>query len=310
MITVLCSFRKRRLRAWAALAGMLLVVPLGCLAADPADDTLLKLAQTGRITLGVRDHLPPTLYRNAQGESVGYQMDICKRVVDAIKQRFDLPGLKVVTVTSTFATRFALLNNGTTDLDCGPNPINAAGLRQALFTHADLLSETRVMGRADNTGLSFASLQGKTVATVAGNTVTPLLRAHLRKSSIQINEVFGRHADEVFAMLEAGRVDAVLLNEPYLLTMRAASATPERYVLLEGALRTEPIAMMVRLQDEKLLALINEVVASMMRSGEMERLYNRWFVEPPPGQRVGLNMPLPPALRALFARPGSEMLEF
>ncbi len=120
----------------------------------------------------------------------------------------------------------------------------------------------------------------------------------------------GRTSREAFALLEAGRVDLVVFSEPYLLAQRARSSSPARYVLLDGVLRTEPAALIVRLSDEKLLAVANEVIDAMMRTGEMERLYRKWFVDPLPGQKEVLNLPLPPKLRALFAKPGSEMLDF
>jgi glutamate/aspartate transport system substrate-binding protein len=272
------------------------------------DNTILKITQTGRISLGVSEHDKPTLYRDANGELMGYHMEICKRVVDAIKQRFDLPGLKVVTVATNLATRFSLLNNETTDIDCGHNPVNGSGLRQALFTHAALLTETRIMTISENKDLTLAALDGKTIGTIVGNTSLPLLRARLRQSKMKVTEVFGRNTTEVFSLLESGRVDAIMLSMPYLLSAKEASTTPSRYILLDGALNVEPIAMTVRLDDEKLMSVINEVLDGMMRSGEMARLYKRWFVDPIPGTRNGLNLPLPDALQELFKAPGSEML--
>lgn len=291
-----------------AVAMLWLLGGSACFAADTGENTLLKMAQTGRITLGVSDFDKPTLYRSESGEPMGYHMDICKRVVDAIKQRFDLPGLKVVTVTSNLATRFSLLNNETTDIDCGHNPVNASGLRQALFTHAALLTETRVMTVDDNKELSLANLDGKAMGSIVGNTSLPLLRARLRQSKMKVTEVFGRNTTEVFSLLESGRVDAIMLSAPYLLSARESTSKPSRFVLLDGALNVEPIALMVRLNDEKLLQIINEVIDSMMRSGEMERLYKYWYTDPIPNIRNGLQLPLPEALREMFKHPGSEML--
>ncbi len=291
-----------------AAAALWLLTGTACFAVGTGDNTLLKIAQTGRITLGVTDFDKPTLYRDDSGESRGYHMDICKRVVDAIKQRFDLPGLKVVTVTSNLATRFSLLNNETTDIDCGHNPVNASGLRQALFTHAALLTETRVMTVDDNKDLSLANLDGKAMGSIVGNTSLPLLRARLRQSKMKVTEVFGRNTTEVFSLLESGRVDAIMLSAPYLLSARETTSKPSRFMLVDGALNVEPIALMVRLNDEKLLQVINEVIDSMMRSGEMERLYKRWYTAPIPGAPNGLQLPLPDALHEMFRNPGSEML--
>lgn len=298
----------QRARGWIGVA-----VGAGVLAAGPAlaaEDTLLQMHRSGRISLGVRDQAPPTSSLDASGGHVGYHVDICKRIVQAIRQRFDMPALQVTTVTTTLATRFSMLNNGTIDIDCGHNAVTSAGMQQALFAHATLVTDLRAMTVVENQSLSLAGLDGRTVGTIVGSTALPLIRSLARKSQMKITEAHGRTSQEAFALLEAGRVDLVVFAEPYLLAQRARSGNPARYVLLDGVLRTEPVALIVRLSDEKLLAVANEVIDAMMRTGEMERLYRKWFVDPLPGQKDGLNLPLSPKLRALFANPGSEMMDF
>ena len=303
------SFRVH-VAALGASACLLVGATTRCLADDTPDSTLTKMHHTGRITIGVRDAAKPTLYRDGNGEPAGYYWEICKRLVDAIKLRFDLPRLKVVTVSATLATRFALLTNGTTDIDCGPNALTGSGMRQALFTHAALLTETRVMTTEENKAMALAQYDGKIIGVVAGDTSTALLRAYLRQSRVKVIEAYGRHVGEVFSMLEAGRVDAILASAPDLVSARLGSANPSRYVLLDDKLNVQPIAMMMRLTDEKLLSFVNEVLATMMRTGEMGRLYDRWFVQPLPGMSVSLDMPAPSALLDMFKNPGSEMARF
>jgi glutamate/aspartate transport system substrate-binding protein len=285
----------------------------GVLAAAPAlaaEDALLQMHRSGRISLGVRDQAPPTSSLDASGVHVGYHVDICNRIVQAIRQRFDMPALKITTVTTTLATRFAMLNNGTIDIDCGHNAVTSAGMQQALFAHATLVTDLRAMTVVENQSLRLGSLDGRTIGTVVGGSELPLIRSLARKSQMKVTEALGRTSQEAFALLEAGRVDLIALAEPYLLAQRARSGNPARYVLLDGVLRTEPVALIVRLSDEKLLAVANEVIDAMMRTGEMERLYRKWFVEPLPGQKEGLDLPMSPKLRALFANPGSEMMDF
>lgn len=290
-----------------------LALSAGMFGAAPAlavEDTLVQMHRTNRISLGFRDQTPPTSSLDASGAHVGYHVDICERIVQAIRQRFDMPMLKVMTVTTTQATRFSMLNNGSTDIDCGHNVITSAGMQQALFAHATLLTDLRAMTVVENKTLSLASLEGHTVGAVVGGSALPLIRSLARKSQMKFTESLGRTGQDVFALLEAGRVDLILLPEPYALALRARAADPARYVLLDGALRAEPVALIVRLNDEKLLAVANEVIDAMMRTGEMERLYRKWFVDPPPGQKDGLGLPPSPKLRAMFANPGSEMMDF
>jgi len=296
---------------WQAARYCLCVAWLVCvphMLARAADETLIRLAQTGRIVLGANDTSTPLSYVDASGQHVGYHMDICLRLVTAIQQRFDLPSLKVVVVPTTLATHFALLNNNTVDIACGHNAVNASSMRQALLTHSTMLVEMRVMTVAENKTLTIADLGGRSLGITAGDTAAPTLRALTRNSSLKIRETFGRFAADTFAMLESGRVDAIALPLPYLLAQRSLSTNPTRYVLIDGVLRTDPLALMFRLNDENLHALANDVLAGMMKSGEMARLYDKWFTQPVPGLPQPVGVPLSPALRALFNAPGSEVL--
>lgn len=281
---------------------------LGALPAAAAENTLIKLSTTQRVTLGASDHTLPVSSLNADGVHVGYHLDVCQRIVEAIRQRFDMPGLKAVTVSTTQATRFAMLNNGTTDIDCGDNPVTAAGLQQALYTHATLITDLRLMTVIDKKGYDVVQFDGATLGLTVGSSAVPLLRARARSSQIKLKELFARQPQETFALLEAGRVEAIALATPYLLAQRDMSADPSRYVVLDMSLRAEPVAITLRLADEELLAIANEVIAAMMRTGALEQLYNKWFMESVPGLRQPLNLPMSSAMRGLFKQPGSEKL--
>lgn len=294
-------------RQWRACLVASLIGGATACVAQTADSTLLRLSQSGRIVLGVSDSAIPLSYLDASGAHIGYHMDVCMRLVAMIRQRFDLPQLKVVTVPATLATRFSLLNNNTVDIECGHNTVNSSSLKQALVTHATMLSETRLMALADKPALSLVQLGGKTLGMTAGDTAAPTLRSLTRTSPVKIKEVFGRDAADTFALLDAGSVDAVASTAPYLLAQRALSVNPGRFVWVDGVLRTDPIAIMFRLQDENLHALANEVLVGMMKTGEMARLYDKWFMQPIPKLAQPIGLPLPTPLRALFDAPGSEM---
>ena len=295
----------RQLAAWAALCAG--VVVAGPAVADEMD-TLHSLARSGRIALGVRDTAVPMSYLGPAGLHIGYQQDICLRVVAAIRQRFDLPQLQVVNVPTTLANRHALLNNRSIDIDCGPNPVNAAALQQALISHATYVTEVKVMTRAEFAGRTLVEQATRPVGVVVGSSAVPALRTLTRNVGLKPVEVTGRSDGEVFAMLEQGRVESVAFSVPSLLAQRGQSADPTRYVMRDEVLRTEYLALRFRLDDERLHALANEVLATLMRSGEMAQLHDKWFMQPVPGLPLGLGLPLPPALRKLFSEPGSEML--
>jgi len=271
------------------------------------DNTLSRIAGTGRIVLGVSDSAIPLSYLDISGTHIGYHLDICLRLVAAIQKRYDLPQIKVVTVPTNLATRFALLDNRTIDIECGSNTVNTSSLQQALLAHATMVLEIRVMTQADNKDLSISNLGGKTIGLEAGSSAAASLRALARNGAQKVKETYARQAKDTFALLTSGRVDAVASPTPSLLAQRALSVDPSHYVLVDGVLRTDPIALMFRLQDEELQALANEVIDSMMKTGEMARLYDKWFMQPIPSLPQALGIPIPQKLRELFDAPGSEM---
>ncbi len=302
----------RRVPWWAVcclLAWLLLWAPPLARAAGPVPDTLLRIVQTGRIVLGARDSALPLSYLGPQGDFIGYHIDLCMRVVAALRQRLDLPQLKVMVVPTTLATRYALLNNGTVDIDCGHNAVNPGSLQQVLMAHATFLSHTRVMTRAEFQGRALAEFAGRPVGVIVGSTAVPALRARARDSPLKFTEVAGRTAGEVFQMLEQGRVEAAAFAEAYLMAWQMRGGEAQRWVLLDGVLRTEPVALMFRLEDERLHALANEVLAALMRSGDAARLYDKWFMQHVPGLPLPVGLPLGPGLQRLFNAPGSELAE-
>jgi glutamate/aspartate transport system substrate-binding protein len=276
--------------------------------AQGTHDTLVRVQQTGRIVLGAHDSSMPLSYLDANGRHIGYHMDVCMRIVEALRLKLDLPSIQVITVPTSAATRLALLNNGSIDIECAHNPVRSAALAQALLSHSTLLAETRLMSTRALPDLNLAALGGRTVGVVGGGSAVAALRLLARKHGVRINEQFGRGAADTFGLLDSNRVDAVAFPVPFLLAQRALSAEPGRFVLVDGVLVTEPLALMFRLNDEELHALANEVLAGMMRSGEMERLYDKWFNRVIPGLSQPLGLPLPEQMRLWFQAPGSEML--
>lgn len=302
---------RRAMRALTALATSAAVLfGPGAAAASPAaaaePDSLQRIAKSGRIVLGARDHSHPISYSDGAGAHLGYHMEICLRVVAALRQRFDLPPLKVVTVPTTAATRFSLLNNRTVDIECGYNAVTPTAQQQALVSHATIVSEIRVMVREAQKGLALPDLAGRSVGVVVGSTAIPSLRLLTRSSTLKITEVAARHSADVFAMLDQGRVDAISLPQAYLLAQRAQAAEPGRFFVLDAVLRSEPVAVMFRLEDERMHAVANEVIAGLMRSGEMALLYAKWFQQPIPGLPTALGLPPSPATLRIFAKPGDE----
>lgn len=301
--------RLPRIGPWLAAAGLLAAACGLPLPAAGSESTLLKLANHGQISLGAQDDALPLSYLH-DNEHLGFHMELCQRIVASLRLRFDLPRLRAVTVTTTQATRLAMLHNGTIDMACGHNPVTGAPGAQRLFSHATLVMPMGLLAGREGPAWTLRELEGKRVATAVGGTALARLRAVARLQNQRIVPVPGRSLTEMFEQLRNGQVDLIIESEPYLQAQRVGSDHPDRYRLLDDRLGADPVALMFRASDEALVGLANEVIAGMMRNGEMERLYRKWFVLPIPGLPTGLGWELQPATRALYADPGSEARQF
>lgn len=293
----------QRLLHWVA-GGALVVLLAASLHGAVRADTLARIANSGRITLGAHDASIPLSYLGPDGRHIGYHVDVCERIVEAIRGHLGLRSLNVVTVPTTIATRFSLLNNGSIDIECAHNVINAASRSQALLSDATMVAELRFMTTTAHPGLTLGTLGGRTIGVTAGGSAPAALRALARQHGFVVKESFGKRADELFARLAAGSVDAIVLPAPYVMAQRALAPDPERFRLLEEILLSEPLGLMLRLEDEALLKLVNQTLAGLMQSGELQRMYDKWFVQVIPGLPRPVASPMPPALRARFASPG------
>lgn len=300
MFSVVLRWSRRTTPWW--LVGLLLMN-----GAKAADDTLAKVLERGRIVLGVQDHSAPLSYLNESGQHIGYHVDICLKLVKAIQRRLELPDIKVVTVPTNLATRFALLNNNTIDIECAHNAVKSSTLSHALFSHATMVSEIRLMTTTQHADMDLEHLGPRSIGMSPGDSSVVALRTLARRQGTRVTEVYARQVRDVFGLLVNGQAEAVALPLPYSMAQRALAADPAGYVLVNGVILQEPIALMFRLNDESLQALANEVLVGMMKSGEMARLYEKWFMKPIPGFSQAIGLPMPPVLRTWFEVPGSEM---
>src|SRR5262245_45739259 len=87
--------------------------------AEDLTGTLQKVKDSGAITIGHRDSSIPFSYYDDKQQVVGYAMDLCYRIVDAVKAELKLPKIDIKLNPVTSATRIPLMANGTIDLECG-----------------------------------------------------------------------------------------------------------------------------------------------------------------------------------------------
>jgi glutamate/aspartate transport system substrate-binding protein len=282
------------------------------LAAAPASaqeiDTLRKIQDSGTIVIGNRDSSIPFSYKpTGSGEPVGFSNDICLKIVDAVKAKLGLPALRVQYMLLNSTNRIPLMQNGTVDLDCATTTNSVARQQQVAFAPSHFVTNITVAVKKDSGIQSLADLGGKTVATVAGSTSMQLLRGLRRSEKMDVQEVSGKDTADAFLLLANGRAQAYVLDDVQLAGLIATAPNPGDYrILKDVVLRQEPYGIMLRKNDPAFQAVVDQAVTQLMKTGEMEKLYARWFTQPIPPSNVNLNFPMTDAVREAYRNPNNK----
>lgn len=301
--------RSRFSPAWLARS-LSLVLAAGALLAQaqtpaPAEGTLDKIRTSGKVVLGVREASPPMAYALGANERfVGYHVELCERVLKDI-----VPKARLEYMALTAQNTLPLVSNGTVDIGCGPTTNNLARQQQVAFALTTYVSEVRMAVRADSGITSVAQLAGRTVAATTGTTAVQLLRKLERAQNLTLKTSLGKDHLESFLILESGRADAFVLDDNLLAGIIANSKTPQAWRIVGEPLGSEPIALLFRKDDPAFKAAVDGAIWALMKSGELDRLYAKWFLEPIPPRQTPLNLPMSTALRQLIANPNDLPLE-
>ncbi len=300
----------KRHSATILLATCAMLASAACVGRAAADEgTLKKIRETGTITLGVRESSIPLSYLDAGQQPVGYHIDICNRIAEAVKVQLRLPALKVAHQTVTSQNRIPLVTNGTVDLECGSTTNNEARQRQVAFAPTTFVTRVRMAVKKASGIAALAQLDGKPVATTTGTTSVALMRASEKGKSIDFKEVYGKDHADSFLMLETDRAVAFVMDDNLLAGLIATSKSPDSYAIVGEALSIEPIAIMLRRDDPAFKKLVDGVVGGLMKSGEIERIYAKWFVSPIPPRNINLNFAMSDKLKELIRNPSDAPTE-
>ena len=294
------STRTRTAFALHAVCGALLI--LSSLPATAAS-TLDKVAKSGVVSLGYRDNSLPFSYLNADKRPIGYSIDICLKIVDALKREIKRNDLNVKYVKVTTETRLKSLESGEIDLECGSTNASAERRKLADFTIPTYIASTRLLVKSDSGIKSVYDLAGKTVVMTKGTTQEKLFAEINKNHTLRAKTVLGNTHDESFALLEAGKADAFMLNDILLASVRSTSKTPDRYVLTRDPLTIDPLSLTLRKNDDAFRKIVTGEIHRLITQGEINGMYRKWFESPIPPNQVNLKLPMIYLLRDSFKSP-------
>jgi len=263
-------------------------------------DTLSKVKESGVVTMGVRDSSGALSYTLGDGKYSGYHIEVCQRIIGNLEKAVGKK-LEVKYQSVTSQNRIPLVQNGTVDIECGSTTNNAARQKDVAFVVTTYVEEVRIAVKGSSGITSIAQLNGKNVATTTGTTSVQLLRKHERANGVDFKEVFGKDHADSFLLLESGRADAFVMDGQILAGNIATSKNPADFKIVGEVLNVEPIAIMIRKDDPAFKKLADETVAGLAKSGELAKIYDKWFVQPIPPKNTRVGLPASDATKAAWA---------
>jgi glutamate/aspartate transport system substrate-binding protein len=259
-------------------------------AAAQTSPTLKKIADRGAIVIGHREASVPFSYLDQNQKPIGFSVDLCLKIADAVKEELKKPDIKINYVPVTPQTRFALLANGTVDLECGSTTNTFSRQSQAAFTFTTFITGTKLLVRKNSGIRSVDDLGGKTLVVLPGTTNEQALKAYIEQKKMNTRIINVREHAEALLAMETDRADAYGSDDVLLYGSRARAKNPDQYTVVGEFLTFDPYAIMIPRNDSDFATVADKAIAKMFRDGSFMQSYKKWF-DP-------IGMPLNPLLEA------------
>ena len=269
--------------------------------------TMQMIRDSGVVTLAHRESSIPFSYLDAKQRPVGYALELCQLVVEALRRDLKMPNLRVEYLAVTPAQRIPSIAEGKADLECGNTTNTAARRKQAAFTVTHYFAGGRLLVRADSGIQRLAEMRGKTIVVNAGSTHAAFLARAQEKGLFGGRIIEAKDADAAFAELEAKRADAYLHDDIVLFALRANTKDPMQWNVVGEFTTVEPLAIMLRQNDPDFKKFVDLVLSRAMIDGDVAVLYRKWFLGPIPPKGVTLGISVNPLLREQFTFPTDKV---
>ena len=261
--------------------------------------TLKKIKDTGTITLGVRETSIPFSYLDDKQQAIGYSIDLCMAVVEEVKKELMMPTLVVKTNPVTSQTRIPLMSNGTIDMECGSTTNNLTRQKQVAFAPITFVTGTKLLVKKSSKIKSYKDLKGKTVVVTQGTTNERTIKALSDTEKLDIKFLNAKDHAESFLTVESGRAAAFSMDDVLLYGLIAKAKKPKDFEVIGDYLSYDPYGIMFRKNDADFAIVANRALSNLMRTGEINKIYDKWFIgKLPSGETIG--MPMSPLLKVGF----------
>ena len=260
--------------------------------------TLQKISESNKITVSYRESSVPFSYLIGSTKAVGFAVELTDAIVDDVRKKLKKPNLQVATMPVTSQNRIPLLVNGTYDLECGSTTNNSTRAKDVAFATNHFYTGTRLLTKKSSGIKNYADLAKKTVASTTGTTNAQVIRKYNADNNLDMQLILGKDHDDSLLLVENDRALAFAMDDILLFGLRANSKNPAALEVVGDSLQVEPYACMLRKDDPEFKKLVDGTINRLMKSGEFETLYTKWFMSPIPPKGVNLNLPMSEQLKA------------
>jgi len=286
----------------ASMAAAVLFTATGAQAAD----TLAKIAESGKITLAYRESSVPFSYLDGPNKPIGFSVELSNAVVEAVKKKLNKPNLQVQLMPVTSQNRIPLITNGTVDLECGSTTNNTARGKDVAFAVNHFYTGTRLLVKKSSKIKNYADLAKKTVASTTGTTNALVMRKYNTEKNLDMDIVLGKDHADAFLLVESDRAVAFAMDDILLFGLIANAKSPGDFEVVGDALQVEPYGCMLAKDDPAFKKVVDDTIVGLMKSGEFEKMYTKWFMQPIPPKGMPLNLPMSPQLRENIKSPSDK----
>ncbi len=290
------------------LAPVLLALAAGTLGSlAQAGPVLDRIKDKGTLVIAHREASVPFSYLDADKKPVGYAVDLCLRVAEAVKKKLNLPAMKIGYLMVSTAERLPSIVEGRADLECSSTTNTPERRKQVSFTVPHYITGTRYMVRADSPIELLAQFQGKKL--VSTKTTAPLksIDQANREYMLGITIVEAPEHLKAVEMVEKGEADGFAMDDILLYGLIASRPDPSKLKVVGKFLTIEPLAIMLSKDDPDFKRIVDEEMRRLILSREAYKLYERWFQQPIPPKNLTLNLPMNYLLKDFWKYPTDQV---
>ncbi|WP_244473555.1 amino acid ABC transporter substrate-binding protein [Rhizobium sp. Leaf262] len=266
--------------------------------------TLDKIARTKTISIGYREDEVPFAYKSVEGQAIGYSVELCEDIAEHVRQTLSLDKININYVVATPATRFLLVKSGKIDLECSATTNNAERREQVSFSYPHFITATRFVAKKSSGVKNIKDLAGRTVASTTGTVNIEQLQTINRTDNLNISVMLARQNSDGFAFVENNKATAFVMDGVLLAAQVAFSKSPDDYMVSSETFGPpEPYGILMRKGDEPFRTVVNDALRQLFVSGDINRIYDKWFMSPLPQDGRNFNLPMSQELQAAFREP-------